>query len=201
MNSRENKSSLVFIRDIVPLKNMENTPTTIRLSRIPLFFLFIVGSLFFVAGLDIVFFHTILDFSGEDQSKSTLYVFAFFTIGIGGLVAIQMLLYIISPPITLLATEKGLSFATGFRYKLYTIPWSYVDKIGTGIDKTILILNKKVVAGLQIEFKKSKEIESWKATSIGVAYFNYVLTLNWFYMNNKNTPEIIEQLVKKSHSG
>ncbi|MFA7686090.1 MAG: hypothetical protein WCX95_04805 [Candidatus Gracilibacteria bacterium] len=166
----------------------------IKLSRIPLFLLFVTGAFFVLAGLDITFFHRVLDFQIAADKKLYFYLFDFFMIGCGGLITLQMLWYLISPATMLKADNEGIWFGCGLRYNLFNIPWKYVENIGGGIDKISLIANQKLIAGLQIQFKKSDEIPMGKATSIGLSYFNYCLTLNIFYMNNKNIKGIVEKL-------
>lgn len=166
----------------------------IRLSRIPLFFFLIFGGVFLVVGLDITFFHYVLDFEIASDKKIYFYLFDFFAIGCGGLIVLQMLWYLIFPAVMFKANKEGIWFGCGFRYNLFNIPWEYVEKIGKGVDSVSLVANQKLIAGLQIQFKKSDKIPMGKPTSIGVSYFNYCLTLNIFYMDRKNISDIIATL-------
>ncbi len=155
----------------------------IRLSRIPLFLLFLAGTSFCLAGLDIGFFHSVFPaFQVKTGSRTVYYLFLFFFAGCGGAIAAQMLLYLARPPVMFRASAEGISFGTGFRYTLYTIPWKSLKSIGGGIDPVQLAANKKLFAGLQLEFAHDPGLPSWKPTSIGVSYVNYRLTLSWWYM-------------------
>lgn len=166
----------------------------IRLSRIPLFLLLCISSFLVAAGLDIGFIHAVIPPLDIDPDKKLFFwLFEFFFVIIGGVIAVQMLLYLISPPVMLRASAEGIAFGTGFRYNLFTIPWKYVDSIGGGIDMVQAVANKKIVGGIQITFKNSQDIPMWKATSIGISYVNYVLTLSIFYTGPK-TSEAMEKL-------
>jgi hypothetical protein len=181
----------------------KNNTVEIRLSRIPLFVLFIAGCFFFMMGMDIVFLHNIIpEFHVEQSKKLFFYLFAFFFIGGGGAIAVQMLLYLMAPPIMFRASDDGVSFGTGFRYKLYTIPWKHVKNIGPGLDKAVLIFNRKIMFGLSITFENSPDIPSAKPTSIGISYAFYTLTLSYIYtgMIPSEMMGSIEQM-KKRHSG
>jgi hypothetical protein len=155
----------------------------IRLSRIPLFLLFLAGAAFCLAGLDIAFFHSVFPaFQVKPGSKVVFYLFILFFAGCGGAIAVQMLLYLVLPPVMFRASVEGISFGTGFRYTLYTIPWKSVNAMGAGVDSAQLIVNKNIFAGLQVEFAHDPGLPSWLPTSIGVSYVFYTLTLSWIYM-------------------
>lgn len=172
----------------------------IRLARLPLLILFIVGSGFFFIGLELTVLHVLFpNFSVAPDKRIIFYAFLFFVLGVGGAIALQMFLYLIVPPVLYRASADGIAFATGFRYNLYTIPWKYVSSIGGGIDLVALAAEKKIVGGLQIDFKESQEIPSLLATSIGARYIYYKLTLSYWYMNTsiKNAIMETEELRKK----
>jgi len=154
----------------------------IRLSRIPLFLLLCFSSFIVAAGLDIGFIHAVIPpFDIAPDKKLYFWLFEFFFVVIGGVIAVQMLVYLVSPPVMFRASSEGIGFGTGFRYNLFTIPWKYVDSIGGGIDLVQAVANRKLFGGIQVIFKNSQEIPMWKATSIGVSYMNYVLTLSVVY--------------------
>ena len=156
----------------------------IRLSRTVIALFLLAGSFFFLAGLDIGFFHWVLPvFDITPDKVWVFWLFLFFFVGCGGRIIVQMLLYLVQPPTLLRANESGIAFATGMRYVPFTIAWAYVESIGLGIDPTMLAANKQLQAGLQIRFRKSDDIPGAKATSMGVSYFMYALVLNWFYMD------------------
>jgi hypothetical protein len=164
---------------------MSNTGVyEIRLSRIPLFLLFLAGTAFCLAGLDIGFFHSVFPaFQVKPGSRTVFYLFLFFFAGCGGAIALQMFLYLVNPPVMFRASAEGISFGTGFRYTLYTIPWKSVKSIGAGVDSVQLAASRKLFAGLQVEFAHDPGLPSWMPTSIGVSYVFYCLTLSWWYMD------------------
>ncbi len=155
----------------------------VPLSRLPLFLLFLLGSLFLVVGFDLALVHALFPyFSIEQEKKLIFYAFLLFAIGCGGVIAVQMLLYMIKPPVMFRVSPEGISFGTGFRYTLFTIPWKYVGDVRIGLEKSKLIANRQVTAGLQITIRNSPEAPSAKATSIGVMYAFNCLTLSRLYM-------------------
>jgi len=155
----------------------------IRLSRIVIALFLVAGLFFFLAGLDIGFYHWLLPEFEITPEKVWIYRLFLFFVGCGGLVAVQMLLYLARPPVMLRADASGIAFATGMRYVPFTMGWKYVESIGLGVDPTLLASNKKLQAGLNIRFVKSGEIPGAKATSMGVSYFMHSLVLDWFYMD------------------
>jgi len=163
---------------------VNNDVYQIRLSRLPLFILFLFGAGFLFVGLELSVLHILFPgFTVAPDKTTVFYVFLVFVIGVGGLTTIQMFLYLILPPVMYRVSSEGISFGTGLRYKLFTIPWKHVDTIGGGIDLTVLVANKKIVGGLQIKFKESEEIPGLLATSIGVYYMFYIMTLSYWYMS------------------
>lgn len=174
----------------------------IRLARLPLFLLLIVGLCFFYVGLDLTVLHNLFtDFIVAPDNRIKFYLFLFIAFGVGGLIAVQMLLYLIIPPVLFRASAEGIAFATGLRYTLYTIPWKYVESIGGGIDVAALAAEKKIFGGLQIKFKESPEIPGILATSIGARYVYYILTLSYWYMNTSIKNAIIKTTQLKNRFG
>ncbi len=181
---------------------MEGEVLDIRLSRLPLFLLLCISSFITAAGLDIGFFHVVIPALDIAPDKMLFFwLFEFFFVIIGGVIAIQMLLYLIKPPVMFRASPEGVSFGCGFRYNLFTIPWKYIENVGGGIDIVQAIANKKIMGGLQITFKNSQDIPHWKATSIGVSYVGYTLTLSIIY-SGFGVSGIIEKLnaMRKKYS-
>lgn len=182
----------------------ENDVLEIRLSRIPLILLFFIGAFFLWIGLELALFHSLFPaFEVEESRKIVFYLFLFFAIGAGGAIAIQMLLYMIFSPVMFRASAEGISFATGFRYSLFTIPWKYVDSFGFGLEASKLIANREVMGGLQVTFTPSRDIPNMKATSIGVMYVNYCLTLSIAYMGVRSLKmkETLEAMKNRYQGG
>ncbi len=169
----------------------------IRLSRIPLAVLFVAGCFFLFAGLDIGFFHSVFPNIGVNPDKKWIfYLFLLFFVGCGGAIAVQMLLYLINPPVMFRASPEGIAFGTGFRYRLHTIHWKYIESIHGGAD---LAAAGDLKIGLQVQFKNTNEIEGALPTSIGVVYQAYILTLSRMYMGTSvsETAGILNTMWKK----
>lgn len=168
-----------------------NGTLTVRLSRIVIFLFLIAGVFFFMAGMEIGFLHRIIPAFSIAKDKQFIYIlFLVFFIGIGGVTTLQMLWYLVFPPALFTASEKGVSFATGLRYRQYLLPWKFVETITVGADITAVALNRQGAAGLQVTFKNDPSIPAGLATSMGVFYMAYTMTLSFFYMDNKNIPDI-----------
>jgi hypothetical protein len=171
----------------------------VRLSRVTLLIFFIAGLFFLFAGLEIGYFHKVIGPVHVAPEKQWIY-YAFLVcfIGIGGACSIQSLLYLISPPFLFCASAEGISFACGFRYNLFMIPWKYVESVGAGVDLS-QPLRGQGSAGLQVTFRKSDNIPGDKPTSMGVSYFMNVMTLNIFYMSRpvKEAMEKVKEMHRK----
>jgi hypothetical protein len=168
----------------------------VTLSRLPLFLFFLMGSLFLVVGLDLALMHVLFPYFSIEQGKMLIfYAFLLFAIGCGGAIAVQMLLYMIKPPVMFRASPEGISFATGFRYNLFTIPWKYVEDVTLGMGKSKHIASRQVTADLQIIIKSSPEMPSAKATSMGVMYAFNCLTLSWTFMG-RPTDKVREKILE-----
>jgi len=173
----------------------------VPLSRIPLFLLFLAGAFFLVVGLDLGLLHIIFPyFSIDPEKKLVFYAFLLFAVGCGGAITAQMLLYLAKPPVMFRVSPEGISFGTGFRYTLFTIPWKYVESVSFGVEPTKLLVNKRIMAGLQIAIANSPDIPSNKPTSIGVLYVFNSLTLSWIYMG-RPAGEVRDKILemKKKH--
>lgn len=182
------------------MSEIQNDVYRVPLSRLPLLFLFSIASLFVFAGLDLSVLHLLFpDFRVNPDKIIVFYAFLFFAVAIGGVIAVQMMLYIIKPPIMFQVSREGIAFGTGFRYTLYLIPWKYIDTIGAGIDMPGLAVNKKLIFGVMISIKQSNEIPGGMATSIGVKYEFNTLYLHWMYLGRpaKEVIATIEAMKKK----
>lgn len=157
----------------------------VRVSRLCTTVLGGVGLLFIVAGLDIGYFKTVLDFTIGPEKKWILYAFIFFANVIGGVIFVQMVWYFFHPPLMMRVDEKGITFATRMRYVPFFIEGKYVKSVGRGItvDLTSQISFLDVVI---VKFEESPDIPSWNATPPGMQYFQYELALSWFYRDTSS---------------
>lgn len=163
----------------------EPQPLEVRLSRLCTTVLGAVGLLFFVVGLDIAYFRTIFDFTLTDDKKWIFYAFLFFANVCGGVIFIQMVWYFLLPPLIMRVDEKGITFATGFRYNPFFIEGKHVKSVGRGA--TVDLTNKvDILDVVVIAFEPSPDIPSWKATPPGVQYFQHELSLAWFYRDTSS---------------
>ena len=140
------------------MKNDTNE-VEIRLSRVPLFLLLCICLFFVFVGLELGFLHLLIkDFIIESDKIIIFYLFEFFMVVCWWIAVLQMIWYLIVPAVMLRADEKWISFATGFRYKPYTIDWKYVENIWIGADLIDAVTTKNPKIGLQINFIKSPDI-------------------------------------------
>ena len=171
----------------------------VRLSRIATSVLGSVALLFFITGLDIVYFKQVFDVSPTAENKWVYYAFLFVCFGLSSAIIIQMVHYFLFPPLLLRVGPEGITFATGFRYNPFLIPGPYVKSIGRGI--TVDLTNKvNFFDVVSIQFIDAADIPSWKPTSVGVGYWQYCLNLEWFFRNTSSF-KIIEVVNAYLNSG
>lgn len=155
---------------------------TIRVNRLLLLMLSLIGGLFFIVGLDAAVFRKVFDWNFSAENPLLAYAFYFVFLGIGGLIMLNCLYYIIKPPIMVKFDEKGVSFGTGFRYNPYTIPWKYVKNISYGADGN-LSLKDQLLAGAVVIFHQNPDIPTSLPTSMGIGYAFGRLTISIYYSN------------------
>ncbi len=156
----------------------------VRLSRMMTGLLGFCGFLFLMAGLDIALFKTVFDFQIAAENKWILYLFLFFAVGCGGLIFLAQVRFFVFPPLILRVDKEGISFGTGLSYKPLLIPGKYVKSVGSSV--TVNLSDKvDFIDVVSIQFENSPEIPSWEATSIGIQYFMYTLSLSWYF---RDTP-------------
>ncbi|HPA73139.1 MAG TPA: hypothetical protein PKY31_12770 [Spirochaetota bacterium] len=171
----------------------------VRLSRIAILVFLGAGLFFLLAGLEIGFLHIVIGpISVAPDRLWAYYAFLAFFIGVGGAATIQMLLYLVSPPVMFRASAEGIAFASGMRYRPYLMAWKHVESVGAGVDLS-QPLSGQGSAGLQVTIRQTGEVPGDMATSIGVKYFMYVLTLNIFYMDRpvKEAVERVREMHRK----
>jgi len=152
----------------------------VRVSRLLLLLLALVGGIFLLAGLDAAVFRSVLDWQVAPGKEIVYYAFLFFCLGIGGAIFLQCFLYFLRPPVMLEFSPEGVSFGTGMRYWPFLIPWRQVRAVELGVDPSLTAV-KQLFGGAAVVFRPSPEIPGAKAVSAGIGYFNYRLTLHWFY--------------------
>lgn len=155
----------------------------VRVNRLLLLGITAVGTVFLLAGLDGLFFRTVLDWSELETAKKWLwYAFLFFFIVCGGLVTLQSAWSFLFPPLMLRFGPEGVTFGTGFRYTPRTLAWQHVKSIGYGVDRTLTVL-AQLQAGARVSFKEHPDVPPSLATSAGIGYSFNSLTLSWLYVN------------------
>lgn len=160
-----------------------NEQFDVRLSRLPLALLLIMGSSFLIVGLDLALLHLLFPhFSIDPEKKLIFFAFLLFAVGCGGIISVQMLLYLIKPPVIFRTSLEGIAFGTGFRYHLVTIPWKHVGTVT--ITETRRAAGRRT-AGLEIVVSSAPGIAPTQAPSLGVIYAFNRLTLSWFYMGRR----------------
>jgi len=102
----------------------------IKLSRLLNVFFLLLGGVFFLAGLDMAFFHKVI--SAIDE---TGYVFAaWFCLIVGGFVGFTGVQNCISPMTIIAVSKRGIELKVnpGPTRKLTLIPWEDIEDIGQG---------------------------------------------------------------------
>jgi len=146
-------------------------------------------------GLELSLLHVVFPgFRVNPDKIIVFYAFLFFAIVIGVVIMVQMILYIMKPPVMFTSSAEGIAFATGFRYNLYSVPWKYVDSVGSGFDVPGMVVQKKLIFGVVINIKQINEIPNGLPTSIGVKYEFNMLYLHWVYLG-RPAREVIETVI------
>ena len=169
---------------------------TVQMWRPYLLFLLFITSILVVGALDIVYFKKVLDFEISADKAWIFSLFKFFMLGCGGVIFFQTLWYVIFPPVMMMVDENGVSFGTGFRYNLFTIPGHFVEQAAQemfSIHSLNLTSQFEFIGAIVVRFKPHPSIPSWKATSIGISYYAYALGLTW-YMQNQRVRVIIASI-------
>lgn len=168
----------------------------IHLSRVPLVFTFLAGLLFLVVGLDLGAMHAIFPyFSVEPDKIIILNFFIIVAVISGGALAVISLMYLLKPPVMLRASSEGISFGTGFRYALHTIPWSRVEDILHPAPAAHQTSGRQALDGLAIRTKGPEDMPHGRAASVGVLYARNMLSLSRFFMGNP-AAEAREKIIK-----
>lgn len=165
----------------------------VRVSRRILFLLTFVGLLFLLTGLDLAVLHVFFDPVAASRPVLRL-LFSVLAMVMGALIVVTQGAYIVSPPTMMKITMEGVSFGTGARYKPYLIPLAHLKSVSileTESMAEVMGRRKTVEGGVTFDFEASEGIPAGLATSAGISYQNYCLTLNKIYADR--TPlEIVE---------
>jgi hypothetical protein len=172
----------------------ESSELKVTVSRKLLLILTLVGALFLAVGLDIMVFHKVVGPEMGADKPIVKWAFAFFSIGIGGAIALNCFLYLIVPPTLLRVTKDRIIFGCGLRYKPFELPCRLLEKIETYSQVSMLQVNGKsrtVDGGALFLFKNDPSIPSQMATSMGAIYYGFQLKINSTYAA-MNGPKMVE---------
>jgi len=166
----------------------------VRVSRKFLVLITSVGLLFFLVGLDLAFLHVVFT-PDVDSGKVVLkWIFSIFAIGIGALIVVSQVWYLVFPPLMMRVSSEGVSFGTGFRYRQECIPLKYLESVQTFRTESMLEIwgkTRVVEGGVELRFERAGEIPGASVTSAGISYSDYTLRLNKAYMN-RSPSKIVE---------
>lgn len=160
-----------------PLPMTDTDSFTVRVNRPLLLFLALIGVIFFLAGLDGLWFKT---FDWSFPSPVLFIAFIIFFPVCGAIIMLNCFWYLLFPPVMLRFSTEGVTFATGFRYRPHTVPWRHVESIGYGV-AVCATMKEQMAAGARVTFARTPEIPSAMATSMGLGYYDYSLTTFWLY--------------------
>jgi len=175
----------------------------VRVSRKLLLILLLVGLLFLIAGIEIGFTHFVIGPEVGQDKAVIKWLFVAIGILIGGAITANCFLYLFVPPVMLRVTKDKISFGTGFRYNLYDIPASFLEKVETYMRESNVEVNGKrsiVEGGTSFYFKSASEIPAQLTTSAGIQYYNYQLTISSTYadLGSKEVVEAVNGILGKS---
>lgn len=119
------------------------------------------------------------------NSKLWIFIlFEFFALVIGGVIVISQIINFVSPFVMLKTDDQGIYFGTGWRYQPYFIAWENVKSAAvvksTGFPIFTLFKN---CDNLSIKFQNTAQLPAFLATSAGIIYIGYTLTLDGNYID------------------
>jgi len=158
-----------------------------------------VGLLFVIAGLFSAFLVINKTLEIGTDKIIVFILFELFAVLGGGAIVINQLIYLFSPAVMLRVDSTGVSFGTGLRYKLFSIDKKFVDSIEVyerPSELEVMGKAKIVAGGIEIKFKNDPVIPASLATSAGITYFNYVLTIHKPYMEG-DPIDYVDQIKEK----
>lgn len=155
-------------------------PFEVRVNRILLLGMAAIGALFFFVGLDAAFFRSILDWNVSPENQTMFKLFLFFAVGIGGLITINCLWYMLFPPVMMRFDQEGIWIGTGLRYSLQKLPWTRVKTVGYGAGISVTT-PQQLFAGMMITFEEGPDIPPHLVTSAGISYAFHMLTIHWAF--------------------
>ena len=158
----------------------------VRVSRMLLLVLTLVGLLFVAAGLEIGYFQKLVGPEFGQGKLIVRWLFLFFALIIGGLISINCFFYLIFPPLLLRVTKNTITFATGLRYKPFDVPTKLLERFQTFSQESNLEVNGKksiVEGGAEFTLKNDASIPAQLATSMGIQYNDYRIRVLSFYAN------------------
>jgi hypothetical protein len=148
----------------------------------------------FWASLDIVYFKTILNLDSVGAPPWVLYAFVFFMVICGGVIWLQMLWYMIFPPLMVRIDEKGITFMTSMRYgSPYFVPGKWVKGCSYMLRADLTSIDP--VVATSIEFDQVPELPSYSSTPMGIGYWGYRLIISFWHRDQKDA--LIRETVKK----
>ncbi len=185
------------------MSEKNNGDYAIRLSRKPLVLFFLSGSLLLIIGLDIALIHRLLPgFTIDPDQKIIFYLILVILIGFSGAVTLQLLVYLAQPPVMLRASREGISFGTGARYQLRTIPWKHIGEITVRPNHQEKSSAVDSRADLVIGIIDSSDMTAPRTTSLGIMHDTRGLTLSQFYLSCVSSEAaVILKGMKKKYSG
>lgn len=170
----------------------------VRVSRKLLLLLTVVGLVFLLVGLDIGFFHKVVGPEFGQDKPIVKWLFLFFAVICGGVIAVNCFIYLIFPPLMLRVTKETITFAVGLRYNPFDVPTRLLESVTTYTQESNLEVNGKkaiVEGGAELILKNDSSIPSQKTTSMGVAYVNYTIRIQSTYANTSGQ-QIVEEVNK-----
>lgn len=160
----------------------------VRNSRVLIFFLILVSGLFVVVGVILLVAIFIGSFSVDAGKWWIFGLFEFFALLIGTVILVSQIINFIWPFVMLRTDEEGIYFGTGFRYTPYFVPWKFIKSADVitpeGFELLTIVKN---CDSLRINFVSDQSLPASMATSAGIMYISYTLTLSGNYIDKPAT--------------
>jgi hypothetical protein len=156
----------------------------VRNSRIFIGFLIAIGMLFVIVGLGFIIAWWAGSWVLSSSKLWIFWVFEFFAIGIGGTIVISQIINFARPFVMFRTDDLGVYFGTGMRYEPYFAAWEEVESTSVYKNPNFSMFSLvKNTDSVVIAFKQDGKMPASMATSAGIIYSSYNLTLDGDYID------------------
>lgn len=165
--------------------------------------LILVGLLFVLVGLGMLLARLFGGWRAEEVAEWRFWVFEFFALIIGGAIVVSQMKNLVFPFVMLKIDDDGIYVGTGWRYSPFFIPWQYIKGAEISEGGFPLLKIFKNCDSLIIRLISNQEIPGSMATSTGISYVGWQVTLDGNYTDRPAAEgaAVINDRIKEKNIG